>query len=348
MKNPFIPGRPASGASLIGQNTTIEALVDACQGANNTLALAPDGYGKTSFLQEVARRAGERIPGLIRVLVDVAGCRNAVSFYARFRDAVLQASGEGERLRAVFDKPDASVLEMVQFIAMDRMQNGGVFIDNFHYIMDFPNADELLSLLRSRWMRHSRVFYSLFSARETQVSPLFEMRAGALYGFARIVRLPCPSDNAWIACISDAFSASGKSAGVTSIASLLDKTARQPAAIQLLASLWWLKTEKRATQELLDEAYREILRMFGQAYQRVYNTLSEKQVSFLYAVIAGVPSFYSAETRSRFDLGTIGNIRRMKEALEAKEILVTTGKGLPRFQDPFFKAWLTTLPDCVR
>ena len=73
-------------------------------------------------------------------------------------------------------------------------------------------------------------------------------------------------------------------------------------------------------------------------FQRELDNLTNKQINFLKAITNDVKQFSSKETLSMYNLGSQGNIKRLKSALENKEILDFWG-GRIEFIDPLFKIW---------
>ena len=349
MQNPFFSGRPAPAPALLAQKPLLDRLFTAVKGGVNQLVFTPDGHGKTSLLKALETRVLSSEAEVILVKADLFPCRCPEDFFRVLRMAVLASSGDRkEKMSSLYADSDPAVLDMPQYLCMDRMVSGTVLLDNFQAVLDFPGAEAFLRSFREHAERHSRVCYCLAAGRPEQIRPLFERTGAPMHAFAQLHEIEDPAQKDWIRFISQAFASTGKTAAVADIVSLLEMAEFQPAAVQALAEALWFRTEKTSSPGLLREAFDAVLGYLTPAFTRIYNQLSPKQISFLYAIIDRVPSFYSADTQRRYDLGTPGNIRRMKEALEKKEILDSSGRGLPLFQDPLFKAWLVTLRGCAR
>lgn len=68
--------------------------------------------------------------------------------------------------------------------------------------------------------------------------------------------------------------------------------------------------------------------------------LTNLQIKFLEGLYKGEKAFTSAAFLNKYAIGAAGNIKRIKEALETKEIIDITGKEIS-LTDPLFQLWLT-------
>jgi hypothetical protein len=73
-------------------------------------------------------------------------------------------------------------------------------------------------------------------------------------------------------------------------------------------------------------------------FQLELDNLTNKQINFLKALAEGVTKFSVKETLRTYDLGTQGNISRIKSSLENSEIIDLWGDKI-EFFDPLFSLW---------
>jgi hypothetical protein len=74
-------------------------------------------------------------------------------------------------------------------------------------------------------------------------------------------------------------------------------------------------------------------------YYRYIEELSGYQINFLRAIAENVNSeFTKNEILQKYHLGTSANVKRLKDALEKKELIDISGK-IVSFNDPVFKLW---------
>ena len=74
-------------------------------------------------------------------------------------------------------------------------------------------------------------------------------------------------------------------------------------------------------------------------FVNLMDTLTEKQRNFLCAVSEGVKNLSASDTLQRYQLGTSGHIRILKDALKKRDIIDVTGKDI-QIQDPLLKRWI--------
>ena len=112
-----------------------------------------------------------------------------------------------------------------------------------------------------------------------------------------------------------------------------------PYYVQQLAQLVWLRTGKKCGEETVYVAHESLCDQLGMLFQQITDSLSNTQLNFLRAVSQGVEQTSSSENLKRYNLGTSGNVVRIKEALQNKEIIEVLGNEVV-FLDPLYKYWL--------
>ena len=68
--------------------------------------------------------------------------------------------------------------------------------------------------------------------------------------------------------------------------------------------------------------------------------LTTHQVSFLRAVVDGVTRFSAAGVIRKYGLNSSANVKRVKDALMKKEVLVFDENDNPQIIDPLFEYWI--------
>jgi uncharacterized protein len=90
--------------------------------------------------------------------------------------------------------------------------------------------------------------------------------------------------------------------------------------------------------EIIAFTLQELLIQNALMFQRELDKLTNKQINFLKALAGGVTKFSAKETLNTYDLGTQGNITRIKTSLENSEIIDLWGDKI-EFIDPLFRLW---------
>jgi len=159
------------------------------------------------------------------------------------------------------------------------------------------------------------------------------------YKFGDVLFLQKISTADWINFICERFLSTGKSISAELAKKICDTVENHSSYVQQLAWNVWIKTNTSATNDDVDAAVIDLLNQNSMLYYRYIEGLSGFQINFLRAIADGKSSeFTRSETLRNYHLGTSANVKRLKDALEKKELIDITGK-IVSFNDPVFKIW---------
>ncbi|KXK23986.1 MAG: hypothetical protein UZ12_BCD005002226 [Bacteroidetes bacterium OLB12] len=130
----------------------------------------------------------------------------------------------------------------------------------------------------------------------------------------------------------------GKKISLELAEALCNSVSLHPFYVQQLAQRVWILTENETSREVLDKSLDALLNDNAFGFQRDVENLTATQLNFMRAFKDGVKSFTTLETLTNYELGTQGNIKRIKTALEQKDIMDFSGPQ-PEFIDPLFEIW---------
>jgi len=111
-----------------------------------------------------------------------------------------------------------------------------------------------------------------------------------------------------------------------------------PYYVQQLSHQVFINTDAEATDKTVENAIEEIFLYNSVMYMREIENLTMLQINMLRTILAGEKALTSKEVINKYQLGTPGNIQRLKQSLESKEIIDFFEKQ-PEFIDPFFELW---------
>ena len=80
--------------------------------------------------------------------------------------------------------------------------------------------------------------------------------------------------------------------------------------------------------------------MHDPRFKEMVNGLTTHQINFLRATVEGVLHFSSAAVIRQYGLNSSANVKRVKDALMKKEVLVFDENDLPSLIDPLFEYWV--------
>jgi len=367
MSNPFVFGSATSGEQFTDRVQDAERLLANFKHGVSVILISPRRWGKTSLVQKVSAMAQGKDVKV--VTLDIFSCRNADDFYQLFATEVIKqtankweewADNAKKFLSALIPKisfgvdpnTDFSVsldfsntrlndelLDLPQKIAKDKGFRIVVCIDEFQQIAEFPDHVHFQKKLRSVWQLQTEVSYCLYGSKKHVLSELFSKQSMPFYKFGDVLFLQKRSTADWINFICERFRSTGKSISAELAKKICDTVENHSSYVQQLAWNVWIKTNTSATNDDVDAAVIDLLNQNSMLYYRYIEGLSGFQINFLRAIADGKSSeFTRSETLRNYHLGTSANVKRLKDALEKKELIDITGK-IVSFNDPVFKIW---------
>jgi len=159
------------------------------------------------------------------------------------------------------------------------------------------------------------------------------------YKFGDIIFLQKIATEYWITYICERFEQTGKHISEELAEKICKQVENHSAYVQQLAWLVWIRTEKTATQQGLDEALQDLIYQNSMLYHNYLEGLTSLQLNFLKAVANGIHAHFSRkEILTQYKLGTSANISRIKKALEDRE-LIDISPNYITFNDTVFRLW---------
>lgn len=92
-------------------------------------------------------------------------------------------------------------------------------------------------------------------------------------------------------------------------------------------------------EPILNEALSTILSIHEPRFVAMMEDLTTFQVSMLRAVLDGQTKFTSADVIEQYALSSSANVKRLRDALCKKEIIMFDEAGVPAVIDPLFEYW---------
>jgi uncharacterized protein len=373
MENPFIFGKVITGDDFLDREKEQERLVENIRSGINTILISPRRWGKSSLVRQVAENIQERDKSVRICFIDMFNVRNEEDFYARLAAGVIKAGSDrwetwmedaGRFLKKLVPrfnlgsdpntdfsisldwkevKQDPSeILDLSEKIASEKKIRIVVCLDEFQNLSFFEEPLQFQKTLRAHWQLHKKAGYVLLGSRRHMLLELFNNPSMPFYRFGDLMMLDKIPAQYWYQFISGKFSSTGKHFPVKLAEAIPDQMDNHPYYIQYLLHEIWNITDDEATQERIDQSLTNLLLSNNYLFQMETDNLTNTQVAFLKALSDGVTSFTAVDTLKRYDLGSVSNIRRIRDALIQREIIELSEKQ-PRFLDPLYKLWFNRM-----
>lgn len=370
MKSPFAYGKVVTGNFFINRTIEIARLKSNFHNHLNTILISPRRWGKSSLVKTTAIRIGEEETDLVFCFLDLFRIRTEEDFYKQYATWIIRASSGkiDDWIRNIkvflsrlspnisfgsdpvndfqisFNVADGEIdkveiLNLPEKLALAKKKHFIVCIDEFQNIANYDASQDFQRLLRSVWQHHENVSYCIYGSKRHMMMELFEKQSMPFYKFGDLMFLQKIDKAHFEDFIRDSFLKTGKSISSKCCDALIETVEAHPYFVQQLSHVLWVNTENEANEELLAHSVNELLVQNSILYQEIINNLTSKQINFLIALAKGSENFSSKEVMEQFDLGTSGNVTKVKKALISKE-MIDLINGKPIFLDPVFRLWI--------
>lgn len=370
METPFIYGKVATGNYFTNREDESKLLKQNFLSGTNTILISPRRWGKTSLVNKVANEINSSKKEIKIIQLDMFNIRTEEDFYKTLSENLLQAvSNKIEELISNTQKfmkqwvpkitfsPDAQqefsfglnweeikkqpdeILGLAETIAQEKSIKIIVCIDEFQNISYFKEPLAFQKKLRSHWQTHQGVSYCLYGSKRHMLMDVFTNPSMPFYKFGSLIFLGKIQENYWIPFIQKQFRNTNKKITKKLSLEIASLAKNHPYYVQQLAQLCWLRTEKEATDSIIEDALDSMVLQLSLLFQNITESLTTNQVNYLKALLDEQKMFSSKKTIEKYKLGTSANVNRLKKALIDKEIIDDRGNEIEML-DPIFAIWL--------
>ncbi len=372
METPFEYGRLAVSNNFTNRKKELKHLTDNFSVLANTILISPRRWGKSSLVEKAAGEAAKKDKKLRFCIVDAFSVRTEEQFYEQLATSVLKASssrmeivsetaknfmgkfiprlsfnpGNQQELilsldwKEVKKQPD-DILNMAEKIAAKNKLKFIICIDEFQNVASFDHQLAFQKKLRANWQKHQHVAYCLYGSKRHMLMDVFTNSSMPFYKFGDLMFIEKIKREDWIGFITRRFSDTKKTISRENAAYLTDLADCHPYYVQQLAQLSWLRTRKDCSEKIINDAYDSLINQLSLLFHSKTEELTIIQINFLRALLEGVNQFSSKETLDVYNLGTSGNVVKLKKTLVNKEIIDIQNNTFYML-DPLYKSWLET------
>ena len=372
MKTPFLFGKVTDFPNFTDRVKESERLSKNLLNGVNSIIVSPRRWGKTSLVTHVLSDIVEKRKDVRVCHIDVFNCRTEEQFYQIYANAILSAvetkldkfveaarrylgrlvpsislSDSAQQYELTFGvdfKDDklsvGDILNLPQRISEDFNIDFIVAIDEFQSIDFYDDSLAFQRKLRSYWQHHKRVTYCLYGSKRHMLLDIFSNPNMPFFKFGDIMFLDKISREDWQEFIVRRFADTGKVIDIELSGIIADKVKNHPYYVQQLSQQVWLRTARKCTLAIVDEAFESMVRQLSLLFTNLIDSLTSRQISFLIAVAKGEERFSSQEVLTKYKLGTSANIKNLRTSLLDKDLIDIRVESKIEIQDPVFEWWL--------
>ena len=371
MNSPFQFGGIVSGNNFTNRIDDIDRLLANFDNDINTLLLSPRRWGKSSLIQKAAKIASSKNKDYKFCFIDLFNIRDEDEFYSVFvRELIKVTSSRSEEwiknarlfLKRISPKitigidPQtdfnikfdldiiqnsySEILNLPDKIAKDKKIKIIVCIDEFQNLGNFNNPLLFQKRLRANWQHHKNTVYCLYGSKRHMLMELFEDKSMPFYKFGDTFYLDKISKKDLSLYISNQFKKTNKEIDQKFVEKIIYLMKRHPYYVQHLSYIVWINTGGKVTDRIFNNSVEDLLNQNSLLFEKEVENLSNAQLNFLKAIANNVKTgFSSSKTIKEYNLGTSGNVVKIKKTLRKKEIIDII-KNEPIILDPAFELWL--------
>jgi hypothetical protein len=175
------------------------------------------------------------------------------------------------------------------------------------------------------------------------MTTLFERKSMPFYKFGDVMYLGKIDGSYLNDYIVTQFKNSGKKIDTELARLIVENVQCQPYYAQQLAHIVWINTERTVTPDIFNRSLTELIEQNAPLYIKDVETLSNTQVNFLQLIIrSDRKDIFSKELIQQFNLGTPGNVTKIRSVLINKEIIHLVNSKY-ELVDPVFRLWLKNI-----
>lgn len=363
-----------TGKNFVGRRADVTLLGNLLGQGENVLLSEPPKSGKTSLVQQAL--FSMRMSGKVFTVgqFSALNIRTPEAFLLRLGNTILRMvasspmeyaaltekflggthfvfdpanyTDEDKILSLNWDLEQADVQAMLRFpyaLAQDRGARLILIIDEFQSLNRLEDPDVILRPLDA-CMREMKGKGNLFSwvicgSGVNAMKAIFQS-SQLFYRQLERVTLSPVDEREMADHVHKGFLAAGK---------VVEKELLQGACRLFRGHLWYINhfaaicdhmSKGYIVEQALVEALGILVSLHEPRFNAVMADLTTHQVSFLRAVVDGVTRFSAADVIRKYGLNSSANVKRVKDALMKKEVLVFDENDNPHIIDPLFEYWI--------
>ena len=370
MDTPFIYGKLAVGDNFTDREIEKSRLIQNFISGTNTILVSPRRWGKSSLVLKAAKETEEKNKSIVITVIDLFNIRSEEEFYKAMAEKIIRATSSrleevvsnvkkfmkqwmprisfspdlqqefslGMNWSELKKQPD-EVLDLAENIGISKNIKLVICIDEFQNIGFFDDPLAFQKKLRSHWQTHQSVSYCLYGSKRHMLMDVFTSPSMPFYKFGDLIFLSRIAVPLWIPFIEERFGSTGKTISSLLAEKIAVMAEGHPYYVQQLAQLVWLRTEKEATETIVDEALDGLVLQMSLLFQSMTENLTTPQVNFLKMLIEGETRYSTRDNIEKYRLGSSANVSRIRRSLIDKEIIEEQDHAL-LILDPMYANWL--------
>ncbi|MES4922476.1 ATP-binding protein [Hoylesella timonensis] len=369
-ENPFAFGKAVEGGFFTDRLEDTKRLQANLTHGINTVLISPRRWGKTSLVKKVMA-AEENNPKIKMVLIDVFACKSEYEFCKLMATEIIKQTSskieEWVEMGKTFlsnitpkfsfgsdplndfaisfewnpkEGTETDILRLPEKIAEKKGVRIVICLDEFQQIAEFKDSMSFQKKLRTIWQHQQNVTYCMFGSKRHLMMGIFADASCPFYKFADMMFLRKIPKEEWTSFICHHFEITGKSINPKQAERICDMTDCISSYVQHLSWIVWYKANTVVTDEMVEQAFDELLDQNKVFFQRDVESLTGLQKNFLVALADGITTgLTTKDVIWKYRLESSANVQAVKKSMSSKEFIDIVDSETS-FNDPIFRAWI--------
>ena len=347
MDTPFQFSRYVTGKYFVGRRNDCQALADLLSEGRSVAMWGPPKSGRMSLLQQTLlnmRSAGKKV---VPCIVDMTSASDADDFVRRFVKSVKAAGMQNSMSVDIGpDTPlgaaDIETAAMLPFGQAEKLDGSLVVV-----IREFQNIGtgkgemfmKALERAMATFGEDRRCQFVFMGSRANAMSEIFQRRK-FFWGSVEHFRLSPISDAEISDHVLRGFSAGGK---------VIDRGLLEDVCRMFRNNIWHINhffficdslSKGYISEITVKDALECLTAVHEPKFKAVMDDLTGFQKSMLRAVLDGHMKLSATDVIEKYGLNSSANVKRLRDALMKKEVVMFNDKDEPELEDPLFGHWL--------
>ena len=373
MDTAFPYSQYVTGNNFVGRRADVTLMSNLLNQGENILLSEPPKTGKTSLIQQALfsmRMSGKvftvgqfsalniRTPEAFLLKLGNTVLRMVASSSSEYAALTQKFLGgthfvfdpenfteDGKILSLGWDLDEADVRAMLRFpyiLAQERGARLILIVDEFQSLVHLENPEMIFRPMDvcMRELREASLFSWIICGSGVNAMKGIFQTSLLFHRQLERVRLSPVDEKEMADHVYKGFTMAGK---------VVEKELLQGACRLFRGHLWYINhfaaiCDAMSKGYIVEQALVEALSILSAIHEPRFNAIMEDltthQINLLKAVVDGVDRFSSADVIRKYGLHSSANVKRVKDALMKKEVLVFDDNDNPQIIDPLFEYWI--------
>ena len=373
MDTAFPYSQYVTGNNFVGRRADVTLMSNLLNQGENILLSEPPKTGKTSLIQQAL--FSMRMSGKIFTVgqFSALNIRTPEAFLLKLGNTVLRMvasssseyaaltqkflggthfvfdpenfTEDGKILSLGWELDEADVRAMLRFpyiLAQERGARLILIVDEFQSLVHLENPEMIFRPMDvcMRELREASLFSWIICGSGVNAMKGIFQTSLLFHRQLERVRLSPVDEKEMADHVYKGFTMAGK---------VVEKELLQGACRLFRGHLWYINhfaaiCDAMSKGYIVEQALVEALSILSAIHEPRFNAIMEDltthQINLLKAVVDGVDRFSSADVIRKYGLHSSANVKRVKDALMKKEVLVFDDNDNPQIIDPLFEYWI--------